>query len=60
MSIQQVSPELEHIVSLNQEIEVGNGYLVAEGLLWWQEEGVSHSSVRFAAISGGSGHLGKG
>jgi len=40
MSIQQVSPELESIVSLNQEIEeLGRGYLVAEGPLWWKEEG---------------------
>lgn len=40
MSIQQVSPELEHIVSLNQELEeLGSGYLVAEGPLWWKEEG---------------------
>ena len=40
MSIQQVSPELEQIVSLNQEIEeLGSGYLVAEGPLWWKEGG---------------------
>ncbi len=40
MSIQQVSPEFESIVSLNQEIEeLGSGYLVAEGPLWWKEEG---------------------
>ena len=40
MSIQQVSPELEQIVALNQEIEeLGSGYLVAEGPLWWKEGG---------------------
>lgn len=40
MSIQQVSPEFESIVSLNQEIEeLGSGYLVAEGPLWWKKEG---------------------
>ena len=40
MPIDIVSPELEHIVSGNQEIEeLGNGYTVAEGPLWWREEG---------------------
>ena len=40
MPIEMVSPELEHIVSGNQEIEeLGNGYTVAEGPLWWREEG---------------------
>ena len=40
MSIEVVSPELERIVSRDQEIEeLGNGYLVAEGPLWWKEEG---------------------
>jgi len=40
MSIQQVSPEFESIVALNQELEeLGSGYLVAEGPLWWKEEG---------------------
>ena len=40
MPIEIVSPELEHIVSGNQEIEeLGNGYTVAEGPLWWREEG---------------------
>jgi len=38
--IEIVSPGLEHIVSGNQEIEeLGNGYTVAEGPLWWREEG---------------------
>ena len=40
MSIQMVSPELERVVALDQEIEkLGSGYHVAEGPLWWQEEG---------------------
>ena len=40
MPIEIVSPELERIVSGNQEIEeLGNGYTVAEGPLWWREEG---------------------
>ena len=40
MPIEMVSPELEHIVSGSQEIEeLGNGYTVAEGPLWWREEG---------------------
>ncbi len=44
MPIEQVSPELERIVSLNQSIEeLGNGYGgdagPAEGPLWWKESG---------------------
>ena len=40
MPIEIISPELERIVSRDQEIEeLGNGYLVAEGPLWWREEG---------------------
>ncbi len=40
MPIEMVSPELERIVSRNQEIEeLGNGYLVAEGPLWCRDEG---------------------
>ncbi len=40
MPIEIVSPELERIVSRDQEIEeLGNGYQVAEGPLWWREEG---------------------
>jgi len=38
--IEQVSPELERIVSLDQEVEeLGSGYIVGEGPLWWQEGG---------------------
>ena len=38
--IEQVSPELERIVSLDQEVEeLGSGYRVGEGPLWWQEGG---------------------
>ena len=38
MPIEQVSPELERIVSLDQEVEVlGTGYLIGEGPLWWKE-----------------------
>lgn len=40
MPIEMLSPELERIVSMDQELEeLGNGYLVAEGPLWWKEEG---------------------
>ena len=40
MPIEMVSSELERIVSPDQEIEkIGNGYLVAEGPLWWKEDG---------------------
>ena len=40
MPIEQVSPELERIVSLDQEVEeLGSGYIVGEGPLWWQEGG---------------------
>ena len=43
MPIEQLSPDLERIVSVNEEIkELGNGYGgeegPAEGPLWWQEE----------------------
>ena len=43
MPIEQMSPDLERIVSVNEEIkELGNGYGgeegPAEGPLWWQEE----------------------
>ncbi len=44
MPIEQLSPDLERIVSVNEEIkELGNGYGgedgPAEGPLWWHEEG---------------------
>ena len=43
MPVEQVAPELERIVSLDQEVEeLGSGYggdLVAEGPLWWAEGG---------------------
>ena len=44
MPIEQLSPDLERIISGNEEImELGNGYGgeegPAEGPLWWQEEG---------------------
>ncbi len=39
MPIEQVSPELERIVSLGQDVEVlGTGYEVGEGPLWWSED----------------------
>ena len=39
MPIEQVSPELERIVSTDSEVEVlGSGYIVAEGPLWWKED----------------------
>ena len=40
MPIEVVSPKLERIVSRDQEIEeLGRGFSVAEGPLWWREEG---------------------
>jgi len=40
MPIERVSSELERIVSRNQELEeLGRGYLIAEGPVWWQEGG---------------------
>ena len=40
MSIETVSPEFDRIVSRDQDVEeLGNGYLIAEGPLWWKEEG---------------------
>ena len=40
MPIEQVSPELERIVSRDQEIEeLGRGYITAEGPVWYQEGG---------------------
>ena len=39
MPIEQKSPELERIVSADQDIEVlGTGYVGGEGPLWWQED----------------------
>ncbi|CAI8033400.1 Gluconolactonase [Geodia barretti] len=39
MPVQQLSPELERIVSQDQAVEVlGTGYVIAEGPLWWSEE----------------------
>ncbi|MDA1217826.1 MAG: SMP-30/gluconolactonase/LRE family protein [Chloroflexi bacterium] len=39
MPILQLSPDLAQIVAPDQEIEeLGSGYQVAEGPLWWQEE----------------------
>ena len=38
VSIEQVSPELESIVSVDIEVEVlGTGYVGGEGPLWWKE-----------------------
>lgn len=40
MPILQLSPDLAQIVAPDQEIEeLGSGYQVAEGPMWWQEEG---------------------
>ena len=40
MPIERLSPELDRLVSADQELEeLGNGYEVAEGPLWWQEAG---------------------
>ena len=39
MPIEQFSPELERIVSRDQNVEVlGTGFIVAEGPLWWRED----------------------
>ncbi len=49
MPIQQVSPELERIVSLDQNVEVlGTGYVGGEGPLWWQED----RSLLFSEVRG--------
>ena len=50
MPIEQISPELERIVSVDQEIvELGSGYGgdagPAEGPLWWKEGGYLMVSV---------------
>ena len=38
MPIERLSPELDRLVSAHQELEeLGNGYEVAEGPLWWHE-----------------------
>ena len=40
MPIEQLAPELEHIVSLDQELEeLGSGYNLADGPVWWKEGG---------------------
>ena len=40
MPIERLSPELERIVSLDQEVEVlGRGFVGGEGPLWWNEGG---------------------
>ncbi len=49
MPIVQVSPELERIVSLDQEVEVlDTGYVGGEGPLWWQET----RSLLFSEVRG--------
>ena len=40
MPIEQLAPELEHVVSLDQDVEeLGSGYNLAEGPVWWKEGG---------------------
>ena len=40
MPIEQISPQLDRIADSGQELEeLGRGYQVAEGPLWWPEEG---------------------
>ena len=40
MAIERLLPALDRIVSVDQELEeLGNGYEVAEGPLWWKEDG---------------------
>ena len=49
MPIEQLSPELERIVSPDQDIEVlGTGYVGGEGPLWWKEDG----SLLFSEVRG--------
>ena len=37
MPIEQLSPEIESIVSSDEEVEVlGTGYAIGEGPLWWK------------------------
>ena len=48
MQILQLSPEFERIVGLDREIEeIGNGYQVAEGPLWWR----GYARPHFARIT---------
>ena len=40
MPVEQNAPELERIVSRDQEMEeIGSGYRVAEGPVWFRQEG---------------------
>ena len=40
MPIEQLSPELERVVAADQEIEeLGKGFAIAEGPLWYKDEG---------------------
>ena len=49
MPIEQISPELERIVSTDAEVEVlSSGHVVAEGPLWWKED----SSLLFSEVRG--------
>ena len=49
MPIDQVSPELERIVSLDHDVEVlGAGYAVGEGPLWWSDD----QSLLFSEVRG--------
>ena len=39
MPIEQLAPDMERIVSLDQQVEVlGTGYVIGEGPLWWYED----------------------
>ena len=49
MPIERVSPELDRIVSTEQDVEVlGTGYHVGEGPLWWHED----NSLLFSEVRG--------
>ena len=49
MPIERVIPEMDCIVSPDQDVEVlGTGYHVGEGPLWWKEE----SSLYFSEVRG--------
>jgi gluconolactonase len=48
--IEQLSPEIESIVSSDEEVEVlGTGYAIGEGPLWWKEE----QHLLFSEVRGG-------
>ena len=58
MPIETISPELKNIVNPDQDIEeLGSGYQVAEGPLWWKEDGYRAEVVRFMRVLADHGVL---